>query len=69
MLDTLEKASLEVYMVEKYVDDFNLALSTIEEGYEWKIEGKEETLVWGQDRQEADQRENNKTPCVLNKLS
>ena len=38
MLNAMNRIRLEVYLFTKYVDDVNMAVSTVPEGWIWKAE-------------------------------
>ena len=58
--EALDKARVTVHMLEKYVDDVNLATSFIETGFGWDKEGGKEVFRWSQSREEKDQKDRQK---------
>ena len=55
-LERLGQAEIDVHLFKKYVDDVNLCLSILEEGWFWERREKNRLpeLVWTQEGVEAD---------------
>ena len=51
---TLEENEVVVYLMTKYVDDINVAISLIPRGYGWEKEGRKWRLKWSAKREEED---------------
>ena len=51
----LERNKVIIHMLAKYVDDVNLATSTISRGYSWHRVENEWKLLWTEERQLEDE--------------
>ena len=64
---TLEENEVVVYLMTKYVDDINVAISLIPRGYGWEKKGRKWKLKWFAKREEED-RERSAEQATLEKL-
>ena len=64
---TLEENEVVVYLMTKYVDDINVAISLIPRGYGWEKEGRKWKLKWFAKREE-EERERSAEQTTLEKL-
>ena len=53
MNKSLEENYVEVYLMDKYVDDINVATSLIPRGYSWEKEEKRWRLRWSAEKEES----------------
>ena len=57
-LERLGQAEIDVHLLKKYVNDVNLCLAILEEGWYWERRGNQlPELVWTRERQEEDRQE------------
>ena len=55
MIERLNQAEVSLFMLKKYVDDVNLCLALIEDGWFWQQEGrKPPVFIWTQERELED---------------
>ena len=64
---TLEENDVVVYLMTKYVDDINVAISLIPRGYWWEKKGRKWKLKWFAKREEED-RERYAEQATMEKL-
>ena len=64
---TLEENEVVVYLMTKYVDDINVAISLIPRGYGWEKKGRKWKLKWFAKREEED-RERYAEKATMEKL-
>ena len=47
--EALERAQVPLHMLEKYVDEVNVALRLVDLGFEWVCDGGVEMLRWSEE--------------------
>ena len=59
MLEAIRRMELEIYLFTKYVDDVNMAVSIIPEGWSWEKDWEEGwKLTWKEEQIERDKQRN-----------
>ena len=58
---------MAVFLMAKYVNDINVAISLIPRGYGWEKEGRKFSLKWSAKREEED-RERSREQATMEKL-